>query len=253
MTDLELLDVNDCGLRTINVGALNGLTNLSQLSISYEVSGILSGTFQNMKSLENLEMRYNTIEHVDSNVFSGLVNLNHVDLEINKLQYLNPVTFLALPNIQKLYLDFNLCLQTPTNRNFINSFSLSFLDISDIRMATLSVETFANVSALEWLALSYCILTTVDVDTLKALPKLSEPYLEGNPLHCDCHFQEVFRWCEDHNIDTGTLHQAPEYDTPIELKGMCWSVLQKGQCLEGNINYFGDYRSTSYRYPDIGE
>ena len=38
----------------------------------------------------------------------------------------------------------------------------------------------------------------------------------------------------------------PECDTPSELKGLWWGVIEKGQCLEGNRQYFGDYRNTSY-------
>jgi hypothetical protein len=43
---------------------------------------------------------------------------------------------------------------------------------------------------------------------------------------------------------------VPECDTPIEVKGMWWGVLQKGQCLESNIQYHGDYNSTSYIFND---
>jgi len=34
---------------------------------------------------------------------------------------------------------------------------------------------------------------------------------------------------------------------------MWWGVLEKGQCLDGNITYFGDYRNASYSETDIGE
>jgi hypothetical protein len=34
---------------------------------------------------------------------------------------------------------------------------------------------------------------------------------------------------------------------------MWWGVLGKAQCLEGNVKYYGDYRSTRYRYTDIEE
>jgi len=52
--------------------------------------------------------------------------------------------------------------------------------------------------------------------------------------------------CEDQNIDTGTEHEAPECDTPMELKAMWCGLLEKGQCFEGNIEYCGDYKNTSY-------
>jgi len=41
---------------------------------------------------------------------------------------------------------------------------------------------------------------------------------------------------------------APEGDTPSEVQGVSWWVLEKGQCLEGNTSmyYYGDYKITSY-------
>jgi hypothetical protein len=41
---------------------------------------------------------------------------------------------------------------------------------------------------------------------------------------------------------------APECDTPSEVKWLWWEVLEKGQCLQGNIQYYGDYNNTSYSY-----
>jgi hypothetical protein len=63
-----------------------------------------------------------------------------------------------------------------------------------------SVETFANVSALETLDLSNNNLRSVDINTLKALPQLSALHLFDNPLECDCQLQAVWQWCEEHNI-----------------------------------------------------
>jgi hypothetical protein len=48
------------------------------------------------------------------------------------------------------------------------------------------------------------------------------------------------------NIQTGTWFMAPECDTPSEVKRTWWGVLEKGQCLQGNIHYYGDYKNTSY-------
>jgi hypothetical protein len=191
----------------------------------------------------------NRLKHLDSAVFSGLVNLKYVLLRQNKLQYIHPDTFLLLPNLQTLYLYYNPGLQILTGRNFINSLSLSHLDISKCNVSSLSVETFVNVSALELLDLGYNKLRTVDINILGALPKLSKMYLYSNPLHCDCQLQEVWRWFKDRNILTG----FGECDTPTEVKGLWWGVLEKGQCLEGNIQYHGDYNSTSYSYTDVDQ
>jgi hypothetical protein len=116
-----------------------------------------------------------------------------------------------------------------------------------------SVETFANVSALEWLELSYNNVRSVDINTLRSLPKLPALYLEGNPLQCDCQLQEVWGWCQDHNIQTAYEKEVPECDTLSEVQCVLWGVLEKAQCLQDNIYYYGDYKNTSYGYNPIDD
>jgi Leucine-rich repeat (LRR) protein len=217
--------------------------SLSHLDISYcNVSSVSVDTFANVSALEWLDLRYNRLERLDSVVFSGLLNLKEIYLSGNNLQYLHPDTFLRLSNLQMLHLEENWALQIPTDRHFINSYSLSHLDISNCNVSSVSVETFTNVSALKLLDLSDNNMRTVDINILRALPKLSTFYLYGNPLQCDCQLQEVWRWCKDRNMWTGYVG----CDTPSEMKGKQWWLLEKGKCLEGNMQYYGDYKNTSY-------
>ena len=254
MTELLLLHVSRCGLRTIELGAFNGLTKLTQLSMwDNKISDILPGTFENMKSLEYLDLNRNKIENLDSAVFSGLFNLKYIRLSANKLQYLHPDTFLGLPNTKDLYLEKSGSLQIPTDRNFINSHSSSFLGFSYSNISSVSVETFANVCALERLDLSYNNLRNIDINLLRTLPELSELYLYGNPLQCDCRLQEVWRWCKDHNIKTAYRIWAPQCETPRKVKGIWWGLLDKGQCLGGKLKYFWDYKIIRYSESDTGE
>jgi hypothetical protein len=241
LTELDALGVWWCELRTIQLGAFNGLRKLKYLNILHtDIREILNRTFENLSNLEYLYINYNKLQHLDSHVFSGLGNLRVLDLEDNNLQYLHPDTFLGLPNIESINLNKNPLLQIPTKSNFIKSHSLPFLNISACNINSLSAETFTNVSALEYLNLRDNNLKTVDINILRALPKLSEFYLNGNPLQCDCQLQEVWRLCEDRNIRTGKLESAPTCDTPSEVKGFFWGVLEKGECLDGNIQYCGD-------------
>ena len=56
LTELERLHIGICGLRTIELGALNGLTELTMLTVwSDEVREITPGTFWNVNSLECLD------------------------------------------------------------------------------------------------------------------------------------------------------------------------------------------------------
>jgi hypothetical protein len=104
-----------------------------------------------------------------------------------------------------------------------------------VRFAGCCCVSWTNVSALEGLDRRLNKLRNVDINILIALPKLSTMYLFGNLLKCDCQLQEVWRWCEDRNIQTVYWGTWPKCDTPREVEGIWWGVLEKGQCLEGNI------------------
>jgi hypothetical protein len=197
-----------------------------------------------MSRLESLDLDSNILEYLEVDVFVGLVKVKDINLNGNKLQFVHPDMFVGLLNLEFLRLAHNPDLQIPTYRHFISSNSLSRLDISHCNVNFVSVETFANVRALELLDLSYNNLSSVDINILKVLPKLSALYLDGNPLQCDCQLQELWRWCQDHNIWTVYV----QCDTPSEVQGNRWGVLENGQCLHDNMSYDGDYEDTSYNY-----
>jgi hypothetical protein len=249
LVELEILYADFCKLITIELGAFNGLKKLTHLSMrGNEISEIIPGTFERISRLEYLDLSYKRIEHLESDVLSGLVKLKSINLGVNKLQILHPDTFVGIPKLQTVILFRNSGLQIPTDHNFINLNSLKQLSMSVCIVHSLSGETFANVSALELLDLSYNNLRSVDINILKALPNLSQICLYANPLQCDCQLQEVWRWCQDHNIQTAYKGKAPVCDRPSEVKGIWWGVLENDQCLQDNIYYYGDYENTSYSY-----
>ena len=192
LTELENLQADFCQIGTMELRTFNGLTKLIYLLMrGNRIEEIAQSTFEMMRGLEYLRLDYNEIERLDVDVFSGLINLQYVDLEGNKLQELHPDIFAGLPKLESLVLGANEGLQIPTDRHFITSLSLKILDISHCSISSVSVETFANVSELEWLDLRYNNLRSIDINILKLLPKLSELPLYENPLQCDCQLKEV--------------------------------------------------------------
>jgi hypothetical protein len=225
LTELDVLALGCCGLQTIELGAFNGLTKLTFLSMRQNaIKEIKRSTFEVMRGLKHLGLQYNEIEHLDVNVFSGLFNLHHINLAGNKLLELDPDIFVGLPKLESLDLSANGGLQIPTDRHFITSHSLKFLQITFCNISAVSIETFANVSALEWLDLRYNDLRRVDTKILKLLPKLSSLSLSGNPLLCDCQLKEVWRWCYNHDILASyELYGSPQLcDRQLkEVRRMC--------------------------------
>jgi len=252
VSELEQLDLSYNNLKSLDINILKVLPKLSHLYLeSNKINEIIPGVFGNNSLLEYLDLDNNRIEHLGIDVFYGLVILKDIYLQGNKLQYLHPEAFLGLSKFRSLHLSINFGLQIPNERKFISSHSLKHLAISGCNISSVSVETFANVRALEFLDLGENSLKSLDVSILKALPQLSAVYLYGNPLQCDCQLQEVWRWCQDHNIQTAYNDIAPKYDTPSDVKGIWWGVLEKGHCLQGNIHYYADYKNARYSYTQI--
>jgi hypothetical protein len=42
----------------------------------------------------------------------------------------------------------------------------------------------------------------------------------------------------------------PECDTPSEVEEMWWGVLEKGKCLEGNKEFYGNHNNPIYDYTE---
>jgi Leucine-rich repeat (LRR) protein len=234
----------------MDVGAFNGLTKLSNLSLHYNpIIEIKPGTFETLSSLKSLELFANQLEHLDNDTFRGLFNLNFINLGSNKLQSLYPGTFSGLPNIRFIKLIDNPSLRIPTDGPFIQSQSLTHLDISLCDIISLSGETFANLPALEWIDVRFNQLRTVDVSIFTALPKLNLMLMYPNPIRCDCKLKELVQKCKDIAIWPGDVEVRLNCDTECEEVGKWVSDLQglsEGKCsitIYSNINslHFSHY------------
>ena len=87
-------------------------------------------------------------------------------------------------------------------------------------------------------------MRSIGINILKSLPKLSTIYVDGNPLQCDCQLQEVWRWCQDHNIWIGNMGE----DIWCEGNVMWQWVLQERQCDQHNISNKFEYKQKRNKY-----
>ena len=211
-----------------------------------EIREITGRKFESVSDLEFLGLDHNKIEHLYVDVFSDLFNLQHLNLEGNQLMSLHPDIFVGLPKLERLDLGINGDLQIPTDRHFITSHSLKVLNIAFCNMISVSVETFANLSALETLDLSFNYLSSIDINILRSLPQLSALPLYVNPLQCDCQLKELWQWCQDHNVHVGD----PECDSQSEGKRNWRWVFKELQCVQDNISNKDEYKQKHNKHTD---
>jgi Leucine-rich repeat (LRR) protein len=181
-TRLRWLDLSYNKLTTVQMSitkdmldTLEQYRRLRELTINFQERKFL-------RKLEHLNLNYNKIRHLENDTFSGLVNLKNLSLEGNELRDIDPQALTGLPNLQRLILSQNPNLQIPNDSNFIKSYSLKELHISDCNIRSVSVKTFSKLSALEWLDLSNNKLRKLNINILKMLPELIELNLESNDI-----------------------------------------------------------------------
>jgi len=156
LVELLVIQADFSKIRKLELGAFKGLTNLTNLSIQgNEISEIIARTSQNCSHMKDIDLRNMRIEQLERDIFCGLLKLEYINMEGNNLRYIHPVVFSGLPILESLHLSKICGFQTRTDRHFINSHSLTSLFASYCNVSSVSVETFAKVSALEWLHLSY--------------------------------------------------------------------------------------------------
>jgi hypothetical protein len=245
LTELEIFFVDHCGLKTIHLGALKGLTRLTLHDIqNNEICEILPARFENMISVRHTFLR-DTVDHLDRDTSSGMFKLVHKDSSGHKLQYLPLDAFLMLPKPHKMNLYQYYDVRTPPGNR--KSLDLSHLDTSHCNVSSVSDEIFANMRDYETHILSLNNLWTVDINVLRALPKLSIFVLYDNPVQCECQVKELRRWSEERNIEAVIGRRAMICDKAKEIKGVGrW--IEIGQCLEDNIQLYGDHNNTRYNY-----
>ena len=114
ITKLNFLHLTKCELRTIELGAFNGLTDLTHLFISdNKIIEIMPGTYENMSSLEFLDLSHNKIKHLNSDTFSGLgafnghTKLTYLSMSHNDISEILPGTFENMSILEILDLSHN--------------------------------------------------------------------------------------------------------------------------------------------------
>jgi Leucine-rich repeat (LRR) protein len=270
---LDVLTIEFNGIIIVEPGAFNGLSGLTNLHLqNNNITTLQPGTFSNVTNLSGLHLAANKIQILPSGVFLGLENLSYLSLERNEIEELHEDIFIGLTNLRNLWLSGNRIshlhpdvfkhmsklqlisfsnnknLIVPTDRPFLNVPSLRRYILSACNITTLSAKSFQMSPNLESLVLQDNMLKTIDVVILESLPLLKYLPLFGNPMHCDCSLQRVWQWCLKYNIATEYKDQVLKCQSPHQVSGLWWGVLEQANCSDGNVEFQGDYRSATYKH-----
>jgi peroxidase len=182
------------------LGAFNGLTKLTKFFMRNNgISDILPGTFDNMSSLEYIDVSYNTIKHLNRSVFTGLgafnglTNLTKLLMQHNEISDIIPGTAENMSSLEYLDLSYNRIKQL--NRSVFNGLGafksltkLTKLFMHDNEISDILPGTFENMRSLEYLDISYNRIKHLNrsvislLGAFNVLTKLTDLFMRSNGI-----------------------------------------------------------------------
>lgn len=155
--------------------------NLSSNNITNITSGIFGTSELPLKFLHTINLRNNSVAHVDSSTFDNTGNIELLDLGKNQLVHVN-LTTTGLLNLKYLLLDNNLLTLIPVlvfgSHSSLRAFRLS----ANKGIKSIPDFSFQSVGSIELLDLSGCRISEVGTNAFYGLSKLISLNLTNNIL-----------------------------------------------------------------------
>ena len=172
LTDLKELDlsynsISDFGSRPI----FENLTSLQQLNLdNNKLHKLLHGSFSGLKSLAKLSLSSNGITTIEDHGLAGLNHLVFLSLQRNKLSGLSKSWFSAMVDLDTLLLDHNE-ISVVEDKTFEPLQSLSELSLMENKLQYLNNSIFRGLDKLQILRL--------DSNQFDKVPSKAFAYFEG--------------------------------------------------------------------------
>lgn len=108
LVNLHKLIMRECGIRSIDTGAFNGLKIVIELDLSgNHLKNLLPGTFTETQRLRVLLLNHNQLESLENGLFHDLTYLQKIEISNNRLRRISEETFKNLSSLHSLTLDGN--------------------------------------------------------------------------------------------------------------------------------------------------
>lgn len=183
---LQYLDINSCNISVINLLFFDNITSLNTIDLSNNpLEKLDSGIFEVLTSLESLKLNNCKLKTIADLTFSTITNLKYLELSGNQFINTNWSEVLGkLVRLESLDLRKSGLTSLPED-TFTNCTKLVTLILADNVLRDLDVAAILgySVTHLEFLDLSNCnIQGPIAGDAFANATNLKTLYLSGNPL-----------------------------------------------------------------------
>ena len=173
------------------------LDSIAQLDLSYNKIKVLTDRgFGLLSKLEVLSLHHNQISRAEESSLSGLSGLTILDMSNNQLVALPPKFFQSVsPSLTELYLQNNsISVLPPGLFNALGSIVLLDISHNEITSHWIGPETFADLTRLVNLDLSFNRMSRIDAQTFRSQYSLEVLQLHHNEIEsiADNAFQSLY-------------------------------------------------------------
>ena len=150
-----------------------------------DIGDLVDGVFDGLDFLEELHLGDCRIKRLNAGSFGNLMSLTTIDLSYNAIDYINSDVFSCVPSLETLHLNKNNLTEVP--KLVLEKLRLlKDLDLSENPITHILSRSFARNRNLEILNVSFCKLRFLQEGAFDGLKKMRKLSLSGNPFQCDC-------------------------------------------------------------------
>ena len=174
---LIALLMSECGISRVPSLLFLPLQNLLTLDLSFNIMKVLkSNMFSGLNKLEHILLIGNPLEAIERGAFVGLENVKEIDLSGSKLQLINPGMFEDLGSVMILNLSNNL-IDTVLDNSFQDLNKLDKMDLQGNRIISFQAGIFNYLESLTTLytdAFTFCCVRPETVTEANCYPQPNE-------------------------------------------------------------------------------
>ncbi|CAL1295270.1 unnamed protein product [Larinioides sclopetarius] len=215
LTEINFLDNLVLNISEVNFGNLKLINVLSLRNNTIDI--LPGGMFSNLKLLQKLDLSQNGIEFLSNLSFGKLLNLKSLNLSFNEISIITDDTFAGLTNIEYLYL-MNNKLVFVAEDTFASNVMLKSLDMSANPLRVIPEQLLQNLMNLEDFFCSACNLSKIPENLFFNSTQLTDADFSNNEIEIlPIKTFERQPLLKDVNLNFNKLNAIPDFKNKSHL------------------------------------
>lgn len=198
------------------------------------IKDIEKSAFNSLNNLSSIDLSFNNLTFIPTMQLSKLSRLRELDLSGNRFSEIRPVAFQSLFQLRVLTLSKLPHLERVDTRAFVDNIRLETLYMDENKFLTrIPSRLFHGNPQLMHVSLRGNSLTTTSASNFP-LDKLRSLDLSGNPLHCNCSLDWLWKLVQM-EVKNSEMNSTPRNESNDENSTQLRLIVRNLKCAEPEI------------------